>query len=272
MTGTKLAPTRFSPSIYPSRISAEAASDPFSPPRTRPRSHFYQQLLYFWQGGKPGQGVPLNGSNLEKWIEPGSPMAPCSGGELWGKWLGQRYLAEVILALALMYGMHTAKKSSPSKENWTAYIAADLLCYQTSSFLLATENKRPFYFIFKCAWQKSCYGYERTMQGTLDIKCKLFSLTQHVRVGLWTERSVNCEFMPNLNCFVRGKWKRGGLWEICFLACFSSPCRCCLSSFLYWFPFSCHCLCVTCDGFLLFHFFPTWFRNKKWKHSKGEYI
>lgn len=77
MTLTKLAP-RSSRSIYPSRISVEAVSDPFP----RPRSHFYQQLLYFWQGGKPGQGVPLNGSNLEKWIEPGCPMAPRSGGEL----------------------------------------------------------------------------------------------------------------------------------------------------------------------------------------------
>lgn len=32
-------------------------------------------FIYFWQRGKPGQGVPLNGSNLEKWIEPGFLMA-----------------------------------------------------------------------------------------------------------------------------------------------------------------------------------------------------
>lgn len=74
----------------------------FFPPRPQLRSHFYQQLLYFWQGGKPGQGVPLNGSNLEKWIEPGSLMAPRGSGELWGKWFIQRYLAEVILAFTLM--------------------------------------------------------------------------------------------------------------------------------------------------------------------------
>lgn len=60
---------------YLSPNSAEAVSDPFFSPRPWRRSHFYQQPLYFWQRGKPGQGVPLNGSNLEKWIEPGSLMA-----------------------------------------------------------------------------------------------------------------------------------------------------------------------------------------------------
>ena len=34
-------------------------------------------FIYFWQGGKSGQGVPLNGSNLEKWIEPGFSDGPC---------------------------------------------------------------------------------------------------------------------------------------------------------------------------------------------------
>lgn len=32
-------------------------------------------FIYFWQEGKSGQGVPLNESNLEKWIEPGFLMA-----------------------------------------------------------------------------------------------------------------------------------------------------------------------------------------------------
>lgn len=32
-------------------------------------------FIYFWQQGKAGQGVPLNGSNLEKWIESGFLMA-----------------------------------------------------------------------------------------------------------------------------------------------------------------------------------------------------
>ena len=32
-------------------------------------------FIYFWQGRKLGQGVPLNCSNLEKWIEPGFVMA-----------------------------------------------------------------------------------------------------------------------------------------------------------------------------------------------------
>lgn len=86
----------------------------FYPPGPDRGLIFNQQLLYFWQGGKPGQGVPLNGSNLEKWIEPGSLMAPCGSGELWVKWFIQRYLAEVILAFTLMYGMHTAKMNSLS--------------------------------------------------------------------------------------------------------------------------------------------------------------
>lgn len=36
-------------------------------------------FIYFWQGGKLGQGVPLNGSNLGKWIEPGFLMACVAG-------------------------------------------------------------------------------------------------------------------------------------------------------------------------------------------------
>ncbi len=36
-------------------------------------------FIYFWRGGKSGQGVPLNGSNLEKWIEPGLLMARVAG-------------------------------------------------------------------------------------------------------------------------------------------------------------------------------------------------
>lgn len=57
--------------------------------------------------------------------------------------------------------------------------------------------------------------------------------------------------------FVRGNCRKEEDCErTVFLAGFSSPCRCCLSSFLYWFHFSCHCLCVTSDGFLLSLFFP----------------
>lgn len=36
---------------------------------------FTNSFFTFGRGGKPGQGVPLNGSNLEKWIEPSSLMA-----------------------------------------------------------------------------------------------------------------------------------------------------------------------------------------------------
>lgn len=32
-------------------------------------------FISFWQGGKSGQGVPLNASNLEKWTKPGFLMA-----------------------------------------------------------------------------------------------------------------------------------------------------------------------------------------------------
>lgn len=55
----------------------------------------------------------------------------------------------------------------------------------------------------KRIWQNHFKAAKRPVQGTLDIKCKLFSLTQPVRASLWTERSVNCEFLPNLNCFVK---------------------------------------------------------------------
>lgn len=58
----------------------------------------------------------------------------------------------------------------------------------------------------KRIWRNNFKAAKRPAQGTLDIKCKLFSLTQPVRASLWTERSVNCELLPNLNCFV---------WENC---------------------------------------------------------
>lgn len=60
----------------------------------------------------------------------------------------------------------------------------------------------------KRIWQNHFKAAKRPAQGTLDIKCKLFSLTQPVRASLWTERSVNCEFLPNLNCFVKEKCRK----------------------------------------------------------------
>lgn len=94
-------------------------------------------------------------------------------------------------------------------------------------------------------------------QGTLDIKCKFFGLTQHVRASLWTERSVNCECLPNLNCFVRGKLqKRRELWEIRLFSFLTWFCSLLLAgavflSLLISF-FFCRCLCVTCNAFLFF--------------------
>ena len=63
--------------------SVKAVFDVFDFPQASPKlegliftKNFF---IYFWQGGKSGQGVPLNGSNLEKWIEPGFLMACVAG-------------------------------------------------------------------------------------------------------------------------------------------------------------------------------------------------
>lgn len=63
--------------------SVKVVFDAFNFPQASPKlegliftNNFF---IYFWQGGKSGQGVPLNGSNLEKWIEPGFLMACVAG-------------------------------------------------------------------------------------------------------------------------------------------------------------------------------------------------
>lgn len=83
----------------------------------------------------------------------------------------------------------------------------------------------------KRIWQNHFKAAKRPAQGTLDIKCKLFSLTQPVRASFWTERSVNCEFLPNLNCFVKEKcrkkedcWKANFFFYLLWISpLFSSP-------------------------------------------------
>lgn len=113
----------------------------------------------------------------------------------------------------------------------------------------------------KRIWQNHFKAAKRPAQGTLDIKCKLFSLTQPVRASLWTERSVNCEFLPNLNCFVKEKCRKkedcrkANFFFFFYLLWISLLFSSQVLSFsiLYWFPFLCLRLCATCNRFLFFH-------------------
>lgn len=98
-------------------------------------------------------------------------------------------------------------------------------------------------------WWNHFNAPKRPAQGTLDIKCKLFSLTQPVRTSLWTERSVNCELLPNLNCFVRENCRKSKtVGEPTSL--FSSQVL--FLRILYWFSLFCLCLCATCNSLFFF--------------------
>ena len=84
------------PEIYSREVSVKRFGEsgvwcvqfptPASPELEGPRIFTNSFFIYFFgRRGKSGQGVPLNGSNLEKWIEPGFLMAPARQESATGK-------------------------------------------------------------------------------------------------------------------------------------------------------------------------------------------
>lgn len=125
----------------------------------------------------------------------------------------------------------------------------------------------------KRIWQNHFKAAKRPAQGTLDIKCKLFSLTQPVRASLWTERSVNCESLPNLSCFVKEKCRKKEdrreanfffFYLLWISPLFSSQV---LSfSILYWFPF---CVFASVRPATVSFFFHMILQQKKYTRGKN---